>query len=84
MPTVDEILKAEYAMTIEMWKILSKYIKKMPLKDEDYKELADECNKLSESRKGKAQDVLCRWIIAVQDEIEFLDGKIKEAERDKG
>ena len=81
--TIEDIIKAQYNMVVERWKIESKYLKRLPLKDSDYKEMMNEAGNLSETRKGESQDYLCKRINAMMDEIAYIDRKYKEGKNDK-
>ena len=81
--TIDDIMKAEYDITIELWKMMSKYLKKIPLSMDDYKSMEEEANEIARKREGKSQDVLARWITAIETEVEHIDVRYKQINEKK-
>jgi len=79
MPTVEDILKADYEIIVELWKFENKWVKKSPLEYEDWEKINDESNEIAKKRQGKAQKILVAWINAVCDEIDFIDKNLKGA-----
>lgn len=78
MAKIEDIVKAEYNLTTEIWRWEHKWLEKIPLSMEDYKAMYDEGNELAKKRKGKSQDCLVGIINAYADEIVYIDKKIKE------
>lgn len=83
MPTIDDLLHAEYEVVKKIWAIHSRYIKKIPLTDADYKDMVNDGNELAKARKGESQRRLAHWIDAVEEEVEYLDLKWKEMHNDE-
>lgn len=83
MATIEEIVKAEYDMILDLWKFERKWLEKIPLSIEkgDWDNMLSESNAMAEKRKGESQDKLCSIISAFMDEIEFIDKKMKEAKK---
>ena len=77
MATIEEVVKAEYDLILDLWKFERKWLEKIPLKESDWSEMLDETNKMAEGRKGESQDKLCSILSAFMDEIEFIDKKMR-------
>lgn len=77
MPTIEDILKADYEIIVELWKFENKWVKKSPLSLEDWMQIKDESNAMAKKRQGKAQKILVAWINAVCDEIDFIDKNLQ-------
>lgn len=83
MAKIEEIVKAEYDMILDLWKFERKWLEKIPLSIEkgDWDNMLSEANAMAEKRKGESQERLCSIINAFMDEIEFIDKKMKEAKK---
>jgi hypothetical protein len=73
MAQIEDVVKAEYELILDIWKFERKWLEKIPLTDTDWNKMMDEANEMAEKRKGKAQDLLCSILNTFCDEIEFID-----------
>ena len=79
----DRIKKEEYDLTVAIWKLMSKYIPRLPLSEADYKELVADGNELALTVGESEQSSVAKWIDAVEERLEHIDLAIKEAQNDE-
>lgn len=77
MTTIEEIVKAEYNMILDLWKFERKWLEKIPLSFEDWDEMMVDANDLASKRKGESQEKLVAILNAFADQIEFIDKKMR-------
>ena len=77
MATIEEIVKAEYDLILDLWKFERKWLEKIPLSFEDWDEMMADANDLASKRKGESQEKLVAILNAFCDEIEFIDKKMR-------
>lgn len=74
---IEEIVKAEYNLILDLWKFERKWLEKIPLSFEDWDEMMADANDLASKRKGESQEKLVAILNAFCDEIEFIDKKMR-------
>lgn len=77
MATIEEIVKAEYDLILDLWKFERKWLEKIPLSFEDWDNLMADANNLASKRNGESQEKLVAILNAFCDEIEFIDKKMR-------